>query len=691
MTTETEFGERITPPPPPSSSSNHDIPQSFQNSSILHPSTRDIHASIQQQCSNLRLASLASLNNDNNNPSGTLETVLINSPPQQADTSADDLLGQKVWNSLHSSTSTLVEAGGNSLHPPGGGGGVPIMDVVASILDSTNNPHMSVEDKRHSVLSSLSFLDGADFRYMDESSITLETPTPPSSGVFEPVAPVEPNCWTLQLQHLVRQLLIAQQQNLSPQTTVPLIQQLQQQLIIQQQQILLQQAMLTQLQLPPQPPPPSSTSSISLLDQGGIRSSTASHTGGGGPISHHHHHHHHHSQITPPPPPPRCPCMSKSGSVQSVLNHKSLNYSQLAANTAAATRRLVGAAPHALQETSLCSGLGEGGVAQCSRCSTPIGEEIPLDDLRSTTTTTKPDNNNSSPQDNNNAIVPRIPPPPRRTTVTPSSSNNHHHHQTEFSTTSRPTSLSSPGQCHNLSNKGLPQNSSSSSSSNHDLVQVVPSSHNPPSSSSNNNKTNHHSQAPTQPPTTIKTIDTRIELDVIETVPSSGGATTTQSMKSKSESKRKPSSQGQQGQGQQESDEIGSGPIEEIGVSGSTAIVAAAPVAPPKSRSLLKSVGKRIKRKRQKEGRQKSKSENRARKALRTISFILGAFVICWTPYHILAMVEGFCSCINSHIYMFAYFLCYANSPINPFCYALANQQFKKTFTRIIKGDLHLT
>nr|CAD7256586.1 unnamed protein product [Timema shepardi] len=116
-------------------------------------------------------------------------------------------------------------------------------------------------------------------------------------------------------------------------------------------------------------------------------------------------------------------------------------------------------------------------------------------------------------------------------------------------------------------------------------------------------------------------------------------------------------------------------------------------------RDFVKSISKRLKVKRKKKeaigvGRQKSKSENRARKAFRTISFILGAFVACWTPYHILALVEGFCSkppCTNEHLYMFSYFLCYANSPMNPFCYALANQQFKKTFTRILKGDLHMT
>ena len=39
-----------------------------------------------------------------------------------------------------------------------------------------------------------------------------------------------------------------------------------------------------------------------------------------------------------------------------------------------------------------------------------------------------------------------------------------------------------------------------------------------------------------------------------------------------------------------------------------------------------------------------------------------GAYVTCWTPYQILAIIASFCpSCINVHIYMLSYFLCYAN------------------------------
>ncbi|XP_046621206.1 muscarinic acetylcholine receptor DM1 isoform X1 [Neodiprion virginianus] len=79
-------------------------------------------------------------------------------------------------------------------------------------------------------------------------------------------------------------------------------------------------------------------------------------------------------------------------------------------------------------------------------------------------------------------------------------------------------------------------------------------------------------------------------------------------------------------------------------------------------------------------------------KAAKTLSAILLAFIITWTPYNILVLLKPLTACVGcipQELWDFFYYLCYINSTINPVCYALCNASFRRTYVRILTCKWH--
>ncbi|XP_071962526.1 muscarinic acetylcholine receptor M1-like [Antedon mediterranea] len=75
----------------------------------------------------------------------------------------------------------------------------------------------------------------------------------------------------------------------------------------------------------------------------------------------------------------------------------------------------------------------------------------------------------------------------------------------------------------------------------------------------------------------------------------------------------------------------------------------------------------------------------REKKAARTLIAILLAFIITWTPYSVLVLVNAMKpDGVNSRLYSVSYWGCYLNSTINPICYALCNMNFRRAFKQIL-------
>ncbi|CAI4231530.1 unnamed protein product [Auanema sp. JU1783] len=106
--------------------------------------------------------------------------------------------------------------------------------------------------------------------------------------------------------------------------------------------------------------------------------------------------------------------------------------------------------------------------------------------------------------------------------------------------------------------------------------------------------------------------------------------------------------------------------------------------SPTKNGRLLKGFSSVNDRKSEKE--RKKNERKQESKAAKTLSAILCAFIVTWTPYNLIVCWEAFFpKTIPDTLFQISYCLCYINSTINPLCYALCNARFRHTYQRILR------
>ena len=72
------------------------------------------------------------------------------------------------------------------------------------------------------------------------------------------------------------------------------------------------------------------------------------------------------------------------------------------------------------------------------------------------------------------------------------------------------------------------------------------------------------------------------------------------------------------------------------------------------------------------------------------IAILIVVFIVCWCPFSMLVLVNGFCGCVrNGHLITLVKFMHYSNSAFNPLVYVWYNEQYRKAFLRTVTKFAH--